>query len=371
MVVIGALPRAGAERVVSRLTREWSRRHDVIVALFDGSRSAYEVGGRVVDLQLPAGGGLLKTVTRVGLRALRLAATFRRERPDRVISFMERANIPSIIAAALTGMLGRLCVSVRNNPASIRACWRMLIPVMYRLPDRVVAPSEGVRRALVRIGLSRAKISVIHNPVDVRNSHPRLGTDIGGRRYVLGAGRLHRQKGFDRLLRAFAQTSVAGLELVILGEGAERGRLESLARQLGVASRVHLPGVVADVESWYRGALCFVLSSRYEGWPNVLMEAMAAGCPVVSVDCPYGPAEILDGGERGLLVAEHDLPALSRAITRVVCEESLRARLSADGSRHAAAFAPEKIAHLWLGRDPNGRSRHTSGRRSDEQPRCC
>ena len=131
MVVIGALPRAGAERVVSRLTREWSRRHDVIVALFDGSRSAYEVGGRVVDLQLPAGGGLPKTVIRVGMRALRLAATFRRERPDRVISFMERANVPSIVAAALTGMLGRLWVSVRNNPASIRAYWRMLIPVMY------------------------------------------------------------------------------------------------------------------------------------------------------------------------------------------------------------------------------------------------
>ena len=110
----------------------------------------------------------------------------------------------------------------------------MLIPVMYRLPDRVVAPSEGVKQALVRIGVSRAKISVIHNPVDVGKSDPRLGTDPGGRRYVLGAGRLHRQKGFDRLLRAFAQTTVVDLELVILGEGAERGRLESLARQLGL-----------------------------------------------------------------------------------------------------------------------------------------
>ena len=170
-----------------------------------------------------------------------------------------------------------------------------------------------------------------------------------------------RQKGFDRLLRAFAQTTVAGLELVILGEGAERGRLESLARQLGVASRVHLPGVVADMESWYRGALCFVLSSRYEGWPNVLMEAMAAGCPVVSVDCPYGPAEMLGGGERGLLVAEHDIPALSRAITRVACEESLRGRLSADREAPCCRFRmPEKIADLWLGRDTKRCARHTS-----------
>ena len=276
MVVIGALPCAGAERVVARLTRDWSRRRDVIVALFDGSLSAYEVGGRVVDLQLRADGGLLRTVTRVGTRALRLAAMFRRERPDRVISFMERANFPSIIAAALTGVLGRLCVSVRNNPASIRAYWRMLIQVVYRLPGRVVAPSESVRRALVRIGLSHAKISVIHSPADVGKSDRRLGTATAGRRCVLGAGRLHRQKGFDRLLRAFAQMTVVGLELVILGEGAERSRLESLARQLGVASRVPLPGVVADVESWCRGALCFVLSSRYEGWPTVLMEAMAA-----------------------------------------------------------------------------------------------
>ena len=196
------------------------------------------------------------------------------------------------------------------------------------------------------------------------------GAVHGGRRFRTGPcagivshpvlGGFRREEGLAAA-SAMADT-IAGLELVILREGAERGRLEALARRLGVASRVRLPGVVADVESWYRGALCFVLSSRYEGWPNVLMEAMAAGCPVVSVDCPYGPAEMLNGGERGLLVAEHDIPALSRAISRVVCEEELRGRLAADGRRHAAAFAPEKIAHLWLDRDRKGCSRrHASG----------
>ena len=319
-------------------------------------------------------GGLLKTVTRVGMRALRLAAAFRRERPDRVISFMERANVPSIVAAALTGMLGRLSVSVRNNPDSIRAYWRMLIPVMYRFPDRVVAPSEGVRRALVRIGLSRAKISVIHNPVDMGKSDPHPRTDSGRRRYVLGAGRLHRQKGFDRLLRAFAQTTVAGPRV---GDPRRRcGAQPPRVARAAAGGRVESTSAreaVADVESWYREALCFVLSSRYEGWPNVLMEAMAAGCPVVSVDCPYGPAEMLDGGRNeGCWWPNMTSRHCPRAITRVVCEKSLRARLSADGRRHAAAFAPEKVAHLWLGRDTNGCSRDTFQReRNGEQPRCC
>ena len=119
VVVISTLSRGGAERVVSTLTREWSRSHQVVIALFDATRPAYDYGGRVIDLRLPPLGSLLKKTYRIVERSMHLSRLFRQERPDRIVSFMESANFPAIAAAALTRLLDRLWVSVRTNPSKI------------------------------------------------------------------------------------------------------------------------------------------------------------------------------------------------------------------------------------------------------------
>ena len=348
LVVISALPRGGAERVVSTLTHEWSRNHDVMVAVFDGELASYECGGRIVDLRLHAIGPVWKRAyTAIWQRSTHLARLFRRENPDRIVAFMESANLPAIIAGAMTGLLSRLRVSVRTNPSAIPRRWRWLIPSLYRVPECVVAPSIGVKKRLESMGIPTKRVLVIPNPVAPQAVAPSGVPSPFSHSYVLGVGRLHPAKGFDRLVTAFADVHQNNLHLIVLGEGDDRLRLACLARASGVESRVHFPGLVPDVGPWYRHAHCFVLSSRYEGRPNALVEAMANGCASISFDCQYGPNEILEDGKSGLLVAQDDIEALTAAITRVVSDNALRQRLGAEGRRRVARFSVERIAPLW------------------------
>ena len=349
LVVINSLTSGGAERVVSTLTREWSAHHKVLIALFDASSPAYDYGGEIEDLATPSLRGPVKKLHNAVLRSIRLAWLLRRERPDRIVSFMESANFPTIVAATVMGFLDRLCVSVRVDPVMISCLHRILIPIAYRLATRIITPSNGVRDVLQKMRLPERKLSVIPNPV-AKRMQAMSAPSYSSPSYVLGVGRLERQKGFDRLLRAFSiiKMDQSDFHLVILGDGTERAALLASARELGIASNLHLPGVVTDVDAWYQGAVCFVLTSHYEGSPNVVTEAMANGCPVVSFDCPYGPAEILEGGRSGMLVPQDDVAGLADAIRRLMSDGELRSHYARVGHQRVKDFSVKKIAPRWL-----------------------
>ena len=161
------------------------------------------------------------------------------------------------------------------------------------------------------------------------------------------AGRLVRQKGFDILLRAFAAMGAAGCRLAILGEGAERGTLTTLAGELGLSERIIMPGHVADPAPWFAHAAAFALSSRWEGFGHVLVEAMACGSPVVAFDCPHGPADIIEDGETGLLVPPQDAGALAGALDRVIEDREFAGRLGDAGQRAAGRFSAPAIARTY------------------------
>lgn len=348
LVIIPSLHRGGAERVVSLLTTEWAKSNEVVLSVFDASCPAYSYGGQLVDLACAARGGVFNQMKNALSRVGNLVRLIRYERPDHIISFMESANFPVVLAAALTGHLGSLTVSVRNDPGRFPIFYRGLIPFLYRLPRRVVAVSAGVSEALVGMGVPRRKAYAIPNPIALEAGRDTVHPAVLSARFILAVGRLHPQKGFDRLLQAFASLALEDLHLVILGEGAKCQVLATLALELGIASRVHLIGSVIDPFPWYQKAQCFVLSSRYEGWPNVLMEAMACACPVVSFDCNYGPVEIIEDGVSGLLVKEGDVAGLAAAIRRVLNDDELRIHLANQGRLRVAQFDVEKIAKQWL-----------------------
>ena len=334
--------------MVSNLTREWSKTHEVLISVFDSAPAAYEFGGSVVDLAAPASDPLIMKFVVLLVRSRRLRKLFLRERPDLIVSFMESANIPTIIAGLRVKVLGRVLISVRNNPAKIPILIRLLVPIVYLLPRRIVVPSRGLEAGLTKMGLPKKKLSVIANPVRSDGTVERSPHIVQATDYVLGAGRLVRQKGFDRLLKAFAMANPPGVELVILGEGAEKETLIEIALGLGIGSKVRFPGAVSEIDSWYRRALCFVLASHYEGSPNVVIEAMANGCPVVSFDCPYGPADILDRGRFGILVPADDVEGLSEGIREVVSDPLRQTQLRNAGLRRARSFSVERIAGCWL-----------------------
>ena len=348
MLVIGALARGGAERVASVLTAEWERTHDVTLVVFDGRTRSYTHGGELVDLRLPSRPTRFANLVRLFSRILRLASLLYRARPTRIVAFMENANLPVVVAATICGMASRTHVSVRNNPSSIKRGYRLIIPWLYRIPRCVVVPSVGIRCALIRRGMPSKGIVAIPNPVPRVVPGEVLEPFRRPRRYILGVGRLVPQKRFELLIEAYSKLDVPDVNLVILGDGPERIDLESKAFALGVGPQVEFRGTVDRIDFWYRNAVCFVLTSRYEGWPNVLVEAMANGCPVISVDCPYGPSEILENGTYGMLVRRADVDGLSEAMRSLLMDPGLRATLGFQGARRVKCFEPPGVASLWL-----------------------
>jgi glycosyltransferase involved in cell wall biosynthesis len=223
----------------------------------------------------------------------------------------------------------------------------------YPHADGVICVSAGVAEDLARyVSIPAAKLSVIHNPVlseellrtaERECSHPWMAP--GQPPVILGAGRLTRQKDFATLVRAFALlASDVDHRLLIIGDGAERAALQRLAADLGVAERVTFPGFVEEPLSYMRRARLFVLSSAWEGFGNVLVEAMAVGTPVVSTDCPSGPREILLDGTLGPLAPPGDPRALAEAMRAAIAQPAEPGALR----RRAADFSVDVVARRYL-----------------------
>jgi len=295
---------------------------------------------------------------------LRLAQYLRRSPPALLLCGVDIANPIALLARQLDG--GRVPVVTSNHTPlaaflaerSRAMQWLYLRLMRLLSPSAVarIAVSEAVAQDMVRLlGLPRDSITLIRNPVDIAAVEraesspvpdPWLEPDqIAQVPAFVAAGRLSPEKDHAALFRALARLSEdREVRLILLGEGPERVRLEREASRLGLAARIKLTGFVSNPFTYFVRASVFVLSSRYEGFGNVLVEAMACGCPVVSTDCPGGPSEILLGGRLGPLVAPGDDAALARAMAAMLDAPTPAAELRA----RAAEFALDRVAGTYL-----------------------
>lgn len=283
----------------------------------------------------------------------RLAAYLREQHPNAVLTVKDHSAKVALLARFLARVQTPILIKVTNTLSQTirRPIQRHMIRLMYPRADGIIAISQGVKRDLVDVyGIPGERISVIYNPT-VSDDFPERATpapdhpwlESGSRLpVILAAGRLTRQKGFDILLEAFARLRrTQPARLMILGDGPERLALEAQAQRLGIDADVALIGFVPDPLPYMARADLFVLSSRYEGLGNVLVEAMAVGCPVVSTDCPSGPREILEDGRHGPLVPVENAEMLADAMTARLAqardaENLIKATLRFD-SHHIAA----------------------------------
>lgn len=262
----------------------------------------------------------------------------RQQRPPRLVTAKLRDDALAVEARRRAGADTRLYFRV-GNPLVHRLRQRTRTPVgrwwgvrrlarLYRNADACIAVSRGIAEDLAEgLGVSRQRILTLPNPTITEAlyqrarepvAHPWLAADAGVP-VVMAAGGLRQQKDFPTLVRAFARLRQRHpCRLVILGQGRQRERLLALARELDAAEQVDLPGWVANPHAWMARASAFVLSSRWEGSPNVLVEAAALGTPLVATDCISGPRDILQDGRYGELVPVGDSRALAGALARVL-----------------------------------------------------
>lgn len=350
-LVTSLLSGGGAARVLALMAGHWSAAgYQVTLFSFEpeGSQPFYAlregVGVRYLNVNQPSQ-GLFSALAHNWRRCRALRREIRAVRPDAVISFVDATNVQVLLALMGSGI--PVVVSERIHPAheDIGRIWSALRRLAYPLARCVAVQTRDAAAFFSGWGLR--DLRVIPNPVQplpVRGTAPQPS-----RPFLLAAGRLCVQKAFGLLLDAFA--AVAGKHpewsLCIAGEGPARGELEGQILALGLEGRVLLPGQVEDMGGLMEQAGCFVLSSAYEGFPNVLCEAMSAGLACVSTDCPSGPADLIVSGENGLLVPNSDVPALARGLDELLSDATLRQRLGRAARAVQERYGLEQVMAAW------------------------
>jgi glycosyltransferase involved in cell wall biosynthesis len=305
-----------------------------------------------------------------------LARLLARRNPRSMFTAMPHMNVTAVLARRLAGADTRVVLSeinaVRDKLGSSRE-WmsRYVSPLMkraYGRADAIIAVSDGVADDLADFtGLPRDRITTVYNPTVTPEILEKAGEPVdhpwfapGGPPVILGVGRYHPNKDFPTLIRAFAKVRAGRpVRLVILGDaapGKKRDKyladIQALVAELGIGDDVDFPGFTINPYRYMSRAALFVLSSLREGFPNVLVEAMACGCPVVATDCPHGPPEILDNGTYGRIVPMRAVDAMAEAIARTLDAPISAERLKARASEFTAERAVERYERILLDGTP-------------------
>lgn len=350
----------GAERVSTHLANSWALLgHEVtIITLAPISSDAYVLHPAVhrVALGLAEDSSHILSAFLANFRRITvLRRALKRLAPDVLLGMMTTSAVLAVIAAS--GLRCRVIISERSYPPllPVGRLWSVLRMLVYRRASAAVALTSEGRDWLQRHAGCR-RIIVIPNPVVWPLPASALPVQAptqlltSGRRLLLAVGRMDAGKGFDILIKAFSRVADAmpGWDLVILGDGPQREVLERERTQQGLDGRVFMPGRAGNMQEWYSRADLFVLSSRYEGFPNTLVEAMASGCAAVSFDCDTGPRDIIQHGSDGLLVHPvGDALALADALALLMADEKRRQAMSELARRKREEFSLHRILALW------------------------
>jgi glycosyltransferase involved in cell wall biosynthesis len=354
-LLISAMEDGGAERVAATLVSAWADRGDTVtlVATYSGRGTCnFPLSPKVnlvylADLANKKGNRVQTYFARI----MALRALIRDRQPDVLVSFLTNVNNMTILASRGLGV--PVILSEQTNPlADGRSeLMRLACRLLYPYADAVTLLTGGVVTQFTQMVPRVRNLAVVPNPLPAELlTQERPPADASGRKRLIAVGRLHTVKQFDLLVTAFSTLAphFPDWDLWIWGEGPERASLDAQVVELGMGERVFLPGRTLTPWVEMARAQVFVLSSRLEGLPMAMMEAMALGLPCVSFDCPSGPRELTQGGEDGVLVPPGDAGTLAEALSRVLADEPLREEL---GKRAALSiqkrYSLQKVLRLW------------------------
>jgi glycosyltransferase involved in cell wall biosynthesis len=348
LFILGGLSVGGAEKTVHALAHHRLDQGDeVVVAALSGTEVSsylpYHKGitiRSIEDGKSIESGGLVRLWKRIQF----IRRLVREVNPDIIVSFLTKVNIAAILSTI--GSKVPLVISERNNPVQQKnSAWTpIFVRILYPLASCIVMQTANASQILSKKARSRSVI--IPNAASGIAVAEKLDRP---KARIVAAGRLVEQKGFDLLIEAFSliASRVPDASLVIYGEGRDANSLQQLIENHKMTKRIKLAGLSAKPHSWVEDGEIFVLSSRFEGFPNVLLEALSAGLAVVSFDCDWGPADILENGQDGLLIGPGDVEGLASAMERLLVDKELRHKLSNNGRLKSKKFSTEQVFSLW------------------------
>jgi len=353
-LVISSLSGGGAERVISIMANYWAEAaHQITILTFDDGKSPHyhiskSIKWHALNIVYQSNfwiGGLLNNLKRIQV----LRKYILQSKPDCVISFISSTNILVLLATRFLSC--KIIISERNHPKSAkenRKTWFWLRKILYPLADHLVVQTDSIKEYFRSYNGS---VQVIHNPakVDPESLYNEPEVLLPTCNKLVAMGSMTTQKGFDLLIDVFANIyrRHSNWNLIILGEGALKNELKSRARELHIENAVFFAGRVKNPFSIMSRCDLFVLSSRYEGFPNALLEAMACGLPVVSFDCPTGPSQLIHHGINGLLVPPEDKYELEKALKSLMEKKELRERMGKKAKYVSKQYALNKIMAQW------------------------
>ena len=349
VMVIGSLNAGGAERVLTDMANYWNGKGwRITLATWAGpsSEDFYQLDGGVrrVWLDVPAAGASPIARLQAYVRRIRkFRALVAAARPDAVLSFIDTSNVMALLAC--TGLRLRVIVAERSNGAAavrIPRLWRVLRIATYWRAAQVVAQTPEAARSISTLW----GVTAIAIPNPLRKLPD---AECPREPMILSVGRLSQEKGFDLLIRAFSaiEQEFSGWRLVIIGAGPDQPALQRLSEQSRLGDRVEFRAPVKDIESWMSRAGLVVQASRFEGFPNVVLEAMGMGAAVISADCRSGPADIIEDGVNGRLVPVEDVVTLAKVMSELLRRPEERYRLGAAARKVRQVFRQDLVMKQW------------------------
>lgn len=354
-IVIHSLSGGGSEHAAAAMASHWAEAgRDVVLLTLDSvENDQIAVSPKVERVGLGVmsdSNGIWAAIKANRWRVQTLRDALQNSAPDRVISLTDRTNVLTLLAARGTNL--SVVVSERTDVRHHRIgrVWEWLRKRTYPTARSIVVQTEAVKSAV----LSFAGTTPVHViPNSVPQTSPAAATDKlhlpPERNWFVAVGRLSHEKGFDRLVAAFAEVSPAcpDWNLVIVGDGPEKSRLNDSVQQHGLEDRILLPGWIESPWPSFPESSIAVLPSRYEGFPNVLLEAMSRGLAPIAFNCESGPSEIIRPNVDGLLVDEGDIAGLATAMQSLANDRDLRTCLATAAQSVNDRFSPERVFAQW------------------------
>lgn len=350
--LIHNLNSGGAERATCALSGYFaSKGHEVSILTIDGDKPFYSLDERVnlINLNLPKikTGSPVKKTAAVLRRFSSIQKSIRALNPDVVIGMSHVMSVYAVFSTRRSGI--KAIGTERNNPYTYQntAVMRFLRRFCSKSAEGFVYQTKRAMAFFPAAAQKKSAVipNAVFNPLveEIHIAEQRSKT-------ITAMGRLTYQKGFDILINAFAKIAadIPEYTLVIYGKGNDKDALEKLIDEHGLTGRVLLPGTSPDAIKKVAGSSVFVLSSRLEGMPNALMEAMACGVPCISTNCPMGPEELIEDGVNGILIPVDDAGALAESMLKILTDGDFAAKLAANAYKLRETHSVESVGECWL-----------------------